>query len=180
MSGVVGIVGVLVRTLEIDQILGCAPLPIYLITPAALSQRWIEDQTSWTLLPVRRAVGAEVEHVAHRRVGVGKVPVQPWASTRGLRGLELVPAVARNTEGETALGEGMAGLVEHQPVRTQVLRYHAVLALIVSIALQSVRKKSRWLRTIRYVVIVLGISEGGEEKGDAGDKEQHFHYSILL
>ena len=27
MSGVVGIVGVLVRTLEIDQILGCAPLP---------------------------------------------------------------------------------------------------------------------------------------------------------
>lgn len=84
------------------------------------------------------SVDAVVELVADRRVGMGEESVATGAVGVALGRLQLGPVLAVNVEGLVALVHLADAHVEDQAVGAQLLRGHAVDALVVFVALHGV------------------------------------------
>lgn len=137
-----------VRTPELEQVSRSATLPVSLVTVSTLALDRVKDEPPRTCDCVWVAVYAEVELVANRLIRVGKIAMLSRASRGWLRRLQLIPPVAVDGKRESTAGAVINVFIKDESIRAEMLRHLSVIAFIIAVTLQGVRKEPVLFRTL--------------------------------
>jgi len=136
-----------VGTPELEQVSRSTTLPVSLVTVSTLALDRVKDEPPRTGDCVRVAVYTEVELVANRFIRVGKIAMLSRTTRGWLRRLQLIPSVAVDGKRESTAGAVINVFVKDESIRAKMLRHHSVIAFVVTITLQGVRKEPVIFRT---------------------------------
>jgi len=137
-----------VGTPELEQVSRSATLPVGLVTVSTLALDRVKDKPPRTGDGVWVPVYAEVELVANRVIRVGKIAMLSRTTRGWLRRLQLISPVAVDGKRESTAGAVINVFVKDESIRAEMLRYHSVIAFIIAITLQGVRKEPVIFRTL--------------------------------